>query len=96
MPARLAPEVRDWEPAPQSWIRGEVRRRNDRYMHLGFVAAKQAVRDSGLDMAREDGDRVGVIIGSGIGGMQTYTRPSSAPLWDRGPRKSFTVHHPLR
>jgi 3-oxoacyl-[acyl-carrier-protein] synthase II len=89
-PCQIGAEVRDWDPA-QHMDPKEVRR-NDRYMHLGFVAAKQAVRDSALDMAREDGDRVGVIIGSGIGGMQTYETQLKI-LWDRGPRKvsPFTI-----
>jgi 3-oxoacyl-[acyl-carrier-protein] synthase II len=67
-------------------------RRNDRYTHFGFVAAKQAFADSGLDMAREDGDRVGVIIGSGIGGMWTYESQLKV-LAERGPRKvsPFTI-----
>jgi 3-oxoacyl-[acyl-carrier-protein] synthase II len=87
---QIGSEVRDWDPALHMDPK-EVRR-NDRYMHLGFVAAKHAVRDSGLDMAREDGDRVGVIIGSGIGGMQTY-ETQLKNLWDRGPRKvsPFTI-----
>ncbi len=87
---QIGAEVRDWDPALHMDPK-EVRR-NDRYMHLGFVAAKQAVRDSALDMAREDGDRVGVIIGSGIGGMQTYETQLRI-LWDRGPRKvsPFTI-----
>ena len=67
-------------------------RRNDSYTHFGFVAAGQAVRDSGLDMAKEDGDRVGVITGSGIGGMHTYETQLKV-LFDRGPRKvsPFTI-----
>jgi 3-oxoacyl-[acyl-carrier-protein] synthase II len=67
-------------------------RRNDRYTHFGFVAAKQAVADAGLEMAQEDGDRVGVIIGSGIGGMYTYESQLKV-LTERGPRKvsPFTI-----
>ena len=67
-------------------------RRNDRYTHFGFVAAKQAVVDSGLEMAREDGDRVGVIIGSGIGGMYTYESQLKV-LAERGSRRvsPFTI-----
>jgi 3-oxoacyl-[acyl-carrier-protein] synthase II len=67
-------------------------RRNDRYTHFGFVAARQAVADSGLDMAREDPDKVGVIIGSGIGGMFTY-ETQLKNLFERGPRKvsPFTI-----
>jgi 3-oxoacyl-[acyl-carrier-protein] synthase II len=67
-------------------------RRNDRYTHFGFVAAKQAVADAGLDMAKEDPDRVGVIVGSGIGGMYTYESQLKV-LAERGPRKvsPFTI-----
>ena len=72
--SQIGAEVRDWEAAQH--MDPKEARRNDRYTHFGFVAAKQAFRDSGLDMAREDGDRVGVIIGSGIGGMFTF-RPNS-------------------
>jgi 3-oxoacyl-[acyl-carrier-protein] synthase II len=67
-------------------------RRNDRYTHFGYVAAREAVKDAGLDMAREDGDMVGVIIGSGIGGMFTYESQLRV-LAERGPRKvsPFTI-----
>ncbi len=68
--SQIGAEVRDWDPALH--MDPKEARRNDRYTHFGFVAAKQAFADSGLDMAKEDGDRVGVMIGSGIGGMYTY------------------------
>src|SRR3954470_23836467 len=71
--SQIGAEVRDWEAAKH--MDPKEARRNDRYTHFGFVAAKQAMQDSGLDMAREDVDRVGVIIGSGIGGMWTYESP---------------------
>jgi 3-oxoacyl-[acyl-carrier-protein] synthase II len=88
--SQMGAEVRDWDPALHMDPK-EVRR-NDRYTHFGIVAAKQAVKDSGLDMTREDGDRVGVIIGSGIGGMHTYETQLKT-MWDRGPRKvsPFTI-----
>jgi 3-oxoacyl-[acyl-carrier-protein] synthase II len=67
-------------------------RRNDRYTHFGFVAAKQAVADAAIDMGREDADRVGVIIGSGIGGMFTFETQLKV-MAERGPRKvsPFTI-----
>ncbi len=88
--SQMGAEVRDWDPA-QHMDPKEVRR-NDRYTHFGVVAATQAVKDSGLDMAKADGDRVGVIIGSGIGGMHTYETQLKT-LWERGPRKvsPFTI-----
>jgi len=87
---QIGAEVRDWDVAEH--MDPKEARRNDRYTHFGFVAAKQAVVDAGLDMAREDADRVGVMIGSGIGGMYTYESQLRV-LAERGPRKvsPFTI-----
>jgi len=87
---QIGAEVRDWD-ATQHMDPKEVRR-NDRYTHFGFVAAKQAVKDAGLDSTREDGDRVGVMIGSGIGGMFTFETQLRV-MAERGPRKvsPFTI-----
>ncbi len=87
---QIGAEVRDWDAAQH--MDPKEARRNDRYTHFGFVAAKQAVKDAGLDVAREDGDRVGVMIGSGIGGMYTFESQLKV-LAERGPRKvsPFTI-----
>ena len=81
---QIGAEVRGWD-ATQFMDAKEVRR-NDRYTHFGFCAAKQAVANAKLDMTQEDPDRVGVIIGSGIGGMMTIETQHSV-LMARGPRK---------
>ncbi len=81
---QIGAEVRNWDPT-QHMDPKEVRR-NDRYTHFGFCAAKQAIADAKLDMTKEDADRVGVIIGSGIGGMQTIENQHKV-LMERGPRK---------
>jgi 3-oxoacyl-[acyl-carrier-protein] synthase II len=87
---QIGAEVSDWDAA--NHMDPKEVRRNDRYTHFGFVAARQAVADSGLDLSREDGDRIGVILGSGIGGMHTY-ETQLRTLWERGPRKvsPFTI-----
>ncbi len=87
---QIGAEVLGWDAAAH--MDPKEARRNDRYTHFGFVAAKQAVVDSGIDMAKEDSDRVGVIIGSGIGGMHTY-ETQLRNLFERGPRKvsPFTI-----
>ncbi len=87
---QIGAEVRDWQP--EKYMDPKEARRNDRYTQFGFITAKQAVKDSGLDMTKEDGDRVGVIIGSGIGGMMTYEN-QLRNLFDKGPRKvsPFTI-----
>ncbi len=81
---QIGAEVRGWDPA-QHMDPKEVRR-NDRYTHFGFCAARQAIADAKLDMTKEDADRVGVIIGSGIGGMWTIENQHKV-LLERGPRK---------
>lgn len=67
-------------------------RRNDRFTHFGYVASIQAVEDSGLQLDQEDPDEVGVIVGSGIGGMLTYEQQLRRFV-DGGPRKvsPFTI-----
>jgi 3-oxoacyl-[acyl-carrier-protein] synthase II len=81
---QIGAEVRGFDPATHMDPK-EVRR-NDRYTHFGFCAAKQAAADAMLDMTKEDPDRVGVIIGSGIGGMWTIENQHKV-LLERGPRK---------
>ena len=84
--SQIGAEVRDWDPA--QYMDPKEVRRNDRYTHFAFAAAKQAVADAALDVTHENGDSVGVIIGSGIGGMQTIETQRDV-LRDRGPRKVF-------
>src|ERR1035437_4556601 len=82
--SQIGAEVRDWDAAQH--IDPKEARRNDRYTHFAFAAARQAVADAALDVTHENGDRVGVIIGSGIGGMQTIETQHDV-LRQRGPRK---------
>jgi 3-oxoacyl-[acyl-carrier-protein] synthase II len=68
-PTRIAGEAKGFDPS-RFMDRKEVRR-NDRFIHFALAAAGMAVKDSGLDMAKEDPGRVGCIIGAGIGGLGT-------------------------
>ncbi len=88
--SQMGAEVKDWDAA--KFMDPKEARRNDRYTHFGFVAARQAFADAGLNMARQDSDRVGVMIGSGIGGMYTFESQLKV-LAERGPRKvsPFTI-----
>ncbi len=87
---QIGSEVRDWKV--EEHMDPKEARRNDRYTHFGFVAAKQAVADSGLDISAEDPDEVGVLVGSGIGGMLTYELQLRRFV-EGGPRKvsPFTI-----
>jgi 3-oxoacyl-[acyl-carrier-protein] synthase II len=68
-PTRIAGEVKGFDPA-KFMDRKEVRR-NDRFIHFALAAAEMAIRDAGLDMSKEDPERVGCIIGAGLGGLGT-------------------------
>jgi 3-oxoacyl-[acyl-carrier-protein] synthase II len=68
-PTRIAAEVKGFDPA-KFMDKKEVRR-NDRFIHFALAAGEMAMKDSGLDMAKEDPERVGCIIGAGIGGLGT-------------------------
>jgi 3-oxoacyl-[acyl-carrier-protein] synthase II len=68
-PTRIAGEVKGFEPA--DFMDRKEARRNDRFIQFALAAAEMAMRDSGLDMAKEDPDRVGCIVGAGIGGLGT-------------------------
>jgi len=61
-------------------------RRLDRFAQFACVAALEALEDAGIDMAKEDADRVGVLIGSGVGGIITITDQHKVML-NRGPKR---------
>jgi 3-oxoacyl-[acyl-carrier-protein] synthase II len=67
---RFACEVKNWDPLDH-FDRKEARK-FDIFTQFGLVSAKQAILDSGLDLEKINKDRVGVIWGAGIGGLQTF------------------------
>lgn len=67
---RIAGEVRDFKPEEK--IPPKSARRLDRCVQLALWSAIEAVAGAGIDFRQYDPDRVGVIIGSGIGGLQTW------------------------
>jgi len=68
---QFACEVKDLNV--DDFIDRKESRRMDRCTHLGLIAAEEAVADSGLEASNPNKDRVGVIWGSGIGGLDTFT-----------------------
>jgi len=67
--ARIAGEVHDFEPT--QFIDKKELKRMDRYTQFAIAASKLAFEDAKLDTSSIDGDRAGVFIGTGIGGMET-------------------------
>ncbi len=67
---QFACEVKNYDPL-EHFERKEARK-YDRYAQLAITAAKEAIEDSGLDLEKENLDRIGVIFSAGIGGIKTF------------------------
>ena len=67
---KFACEIKDYDPAKFGLDRKEARKL-DLYSQYALIASEEAIKDSGLDLEKMNPDRVGVIIGSGIGGIET-------------------------
>jgi len=83
-PSKVASEVKDFDPT--TVMDPKEAKRNDRYVQLAMAASKEAFADSKLDLERISKERFGVIISSGIGGMDTIEKQSRT-LFERGPRR---------
>jgi 3-oxoacyl-[acyl-carrier-protein] synthase II len=55
----------------EDWMSPKEVRKTDPFIHYGLAAAKQALKDSGLEVTEENRERIGVFVGSGIGGIGT-------------------------
>lgn len=82
---KIAAEVRNFDPTPSFPSAKEVRRA-DRFTQFGVVAGHKALLDSGLDLDKENRDEIGVMIGSGIGGLSTVEEQHKI-LLARGPSR---------
>ena len=67
---RFACEVKDFEPT--NYLERKEARKLDRFTQFALIASDEAVKDSGISKDNVDPDRVGVIFGSGIGGITTF------------------------
>lgn len=85
--SRIAGQIRDFDPF--QYVDEKFAGRVDRYAQFGLVAAKEAIEHAGIDMARENPDRVGVMVGAGMGGMMMGEREISQ-LYDT--QKPNRVH----
>ena len=81
--SKVAATVEDFQP--EEHFSAQELRKYGRFIQLGLVAGKQALEDSGLDMNTMDPSRIGVFVGSGIGGLELIEKNSSL-LQNGGPR----------
>src|SRR5687767_11640043 len=83
-PVRIAGEVRGFDPALFSPAKDV--KKSDLFIHYALAATQFAMEDSGLKVDPARADRVGVYIGSGIGGLPSIER-QHAELLEKGPRR---------
>ena len=84
MAAQIAGEVKDFDAT--QFLSAKDARRMDRFIHFGLVAGMEAFRDSGLEVSEQNAERIGVNIGSGIGGLPMIEDTHNDYL-AAGPRK---------
>ncbi|RMG89918.1 MAG: beta-ketoacyl-[acyl-carrier-protein] synthase II [Chloroflexi bacterium] len=83
---KIAAEVKNFNP--EDYMPAKEARRRDRYQHYVYVAAKEALAQSGLELTTEEmRDRTGVIIGSSVGGVESYYNNANTLFTTNDPRR---------
>jgi 3-oxoacyl-[acyl-carrier-protein] synthase II len=81
---RIAGEVRDFDAS--TWLDNKEIRRNDRFIQFAIAACDMAMKDAAYAVDPAEAERVGVIVGAGLGGLETIERTAKL-LFERGPNK---------
>lgn len=90
---KFACEVKGFDP--MKYMDRKLAQRTDLFTQFALTAAEMAINDSGLKLDVENLERIGVVVGSGIGGMWTYHR-SMQTLWDsKGPHQISPFFIPM-
>ncbi|MBO9361626.1 MAG: beta-ketoacyl-ACP synthase II [Thermoflexus sp.] len=92
MKTRIAAEVKGFDP--EAWFGRKEARRMDRYAQFALAATQQALQDARLDPAQVDRERVGVILGTGIGGIGAMVQGVET-LITRGPDRISPLTVPM-
>lgn len=91
-PSRIAGEVKDFDPL--DYMDKRDARRMDRFVQFAVAAAKMALEDGAFDIQTIDPERIGVYIGSGIGGLSTWEEQHRI-LLEKGPRRVSPFFIPM-
>ena len=89
---KLAAEVKDYNP--EDYFDRREARRLDKFSQYAMIASREAWKDSGLDKEKENMERVGVIIGSGIGGIETIETENRKCV-EKGPDRVSPMYIPM-
>jgi len=91
-PCTIAGEVKDFDPT--RYLSEKEARKMDRFMQLGMAAGIDAFKDSGLQVTDANSERIGVHIGSGIGGLQTIESGTRTYI-EKGQRRISPFYIPM-
>ena len=89
---KLVAAVKDFDP--KLYMDFKEARRMDRFSQFAIAASVQAIKDSGIDLDSIDKDRFGVIVGSGIGGLEKIEKEANT-LTGKGPRRVNPLFIPM-
>lgn len=89
---KIGAEIKEFDPT-QYMDRKEAKRA-DRFVHFAVAAAKMALADSGLEINSSNADNIGVVIGSGIGGMKTFEEQCRNCI-EKGPKRVSPFFIPM-
>jgi len=92
LPTQIAGEVRDFNP--EEYIDKKEIKKMDLFIQYGLAASCEALADSGFEITSENAERVGVIVGSGLGGLPTIENYHSV-LLERGYKKITPFFIPM-
>ncbi|MGN1296919.1 MAG: beta-ketoacyl-ACP synthase II [Clostridia bacterium] len=89
---KLAAEVKGYNP--EDYFDRREAKRLDKFSQYAMIAAREAWKDSGLDKEKENMERVGVILGSGIGGIETIENENKKII-EKGPDRISPMYIPM-
>ncbi len=92
LPTRIAGEVKDFNA--EDYIEKKEIKKMDRFIQYGLAAAEMALDDSGLEITEENAERVGVLVGSGLGGLPAIEKYHEV-LLDRGYKRISPFFIPM-
>ncbi len=88
---RIAGQVKDFDPT--NWVSAKDARKMDEFIHYGVAAAQMAIADAGLVIDDSNAERIGIVVGSGIGGILGIEEQTGKYL-EGGPRRISPFYIP--
>ncbi|NMB02552.1 MAG: beta-ketoacyl-[acyl-carrier-protein] synthase II, partial [Firmicutes bacterium] len=92
LPVQIGAEVRDFDPT--AYMERKEAKRMDRFAQFAVAAAKMSLADAGIKLPFAEPNRVGVLIGSGIGGIETVQEQSRV-LFEKGAERVSPFFVPM-